>query len=273
MPPRPPHRCGHRRPHLRRHPARRHGASAPGAPVRFRLLYSGTVATGVVTVALQPGTWHDSAGNANVGSSSTVRLITRGSSFYIELSGGILLQAAGLTSEPLMDLKAEVILEIDSARKVFTLTFDGQLSIIKLGPVGATAGRFVLDMGDPSSSVPKFWGVASIETNFSKLQPYGLDLYGKGFLEINTTSEVKNETLTLKGLGAGGADLTRSFTLQPYSFGLELVAADGRAGAGHLDRAVPGPGRLLPRLRRPTDARAWSCTSPARSPTAAAAPG
>jgi hypothetical protein len=199
-------------------------APLAGAPARFRLLYSGTVATGVVTVALQAGAWHDSAGNAAAASTSTFRLITRGSSFYIELSGGILLQAAGLTSEPLMDLKAEVILEIDSARKVFTLTFDGQLSIIKLGTVGATAGRFVLDMGDASSSVPKFWGVASIETNFSKLQPYGLDLYGKGFLEINTTSEVKNETLTLKGLGAGGADLTRSFTLQPYSFGLELVA-------------------------------------------------
>ena len=207
-------------------------APTAGAPARFRLVYSGTLSTGTVTATFRSGAWHDSAGNAAVTSASTFRLITRGSSFYIELSGGILLQAAGLTDEPLMDLRARVILEIDSARRVFTLTFDGQLSLIKLGTVGATSGRFVLDMGDPSSSAPQFWGVATLETNFSALQPLGISMFAKGTLQINTTGQVKNETLVLKGLGGGGSDLTRSFTLQPFSFGVALV--------GQLILSIPG---------------------------------
>ena len=60
--------------------------------------------------------------------------------------------------EPLVDLSANVTLEIDTARKLFTLTFDGQLKLIKLGTVGATSGRFVLDMGDGTSSHPRLLG-------------------------------------------------------------------------------------------------------------------
>ena len=45
-----------------------------------------------------------------------------------------MLDAAGLTDEPLMELKADVTLEIDTARKVFTLTFDGQLSSSSSAP-------------------------------------------------------------------------------------------------------------------------------------------
>ena len=50
--------------------------------------------------------------------------------------------------------------DIDSARHVFILQFSGQLSIYKLGTVGATAGRFVLDMSYTLSDKPLFWGVA-----------------------------------------------------------------------------------------------------------------
>ena len=106
---------------------------------------------------------------------------------------------------------------------MFTLTFDGQLSIYKLGTVGATSGRFVLDMGDGLSSVPQFWGVATLETNFTTLEQYGLKLFAKGTLQINLTGVTHTETLTLRGLGDGGTDLTRTFVLNPYSFGLELV--------------------------------------------------
>src|SRR5262249_39958945 len=115
----------------------------------FRFIYTGADLTaGTVNVAFNAGTWQDSDGNLGDGGTGSVELITQSKSFFIELSGGILLQAAGFTEEPLVDLRADVTLEIDPVRKVFTLTFDGELSIIKLGTVGATSGRFVLDMGD-----------------------------------------------------------------------------------------------------------------------------
>ena len=46
--------------------------------------------------------------------------------------------------EPMLELKAEVKFEADFQREVFTLDFSGQLNIIELGTVGATAGRFTL---------------------------------------------------------------------------------------------------------------------------------
>ena len=100
-----------------------------------------------------------------------------------------------------MEIKAQVRLEIDTARSVFTLTFAGQLKLIKLGTVGATAGRFVLDTSNTLSNIPQFWGVATLETNFSTLEQYGIFLCGKGTLQINTTQFTKTETLTLPGLG------------------------------------------------------------------------
>ena len=212
----------------------------------FRYLFTGTLTPGTVNVTFRAGSWWDSEGNRAAGGTSSFRLITQGTSFFIELSGGIRLEAAGLTSEPLIDLKAEVVLEIDTARKLFTLTFAGQLSIYKLGTVGATSGRFVLDMGDGLSSVPQFWGVATLETNFTSLEQYGLHLFAKGTLQINLTGVTRTETLTLRGLGEGGTDLTRTFVLNPYSFGLELV---GQAIVKVPDtdhRADADPGRLLP---------------------------
>ena len=194
-----------------------------GAGNTFRYLYSGTLTPGTVTVDFVAGTWSDSQGNANAASSESFRLITQGTSFFIELSGGIILAAAGLTDEPLMDLRARVQLEIDTARKLFTLTFDGQLSLIKLGTVGSTSGRFVLDTSGSVSPVPQFWGVATIETNFKKLEDYGIFLFAKGTLQINTTGQNKTETITLKGIGDGGTDVTRTYVLAPNSFSLELV--------------------------------------------------
>ena len=191
----------------------------------YRYAMSGNVGAGTVTVAFLAGSWTDSDGNGVAASSSTFQTIVRGTSFYIELSGGITLSAFGLLDEPLLDLAGTITLEIDPARKLFILTFNAQLKIIKLGTVGATAGRFVLDMGTSSglSVVPSFWGVATLETNFSGLEPYGLFLYGKGTLQVNTTDQTKVERITLKGIGPGGTDVVREFTLGPRSFSIELV--------------------------------------------------
>jgi hypothetical protein len=188
-----------------------------------RYFYTGSLVAGAVDVGLAAG-WTDAAGNAGSAAAGHFTLIEQGKSFFIELSGGILLQALGLMDEPLLDLHAQVTLEIDVARKVFILTFSGAMSIYGLGTVGATAGRFILDLGDPSTSVPQFWGVATVNTDFSALEPYGLSLYGAGTLQINLTGQTRTETLTLEGLGANGGPLTKTYTLNPYSFGLELAA-------------------------------------------------
>ncbi len=206
----------------------------------FRYLFTGSFAPGNVTVTFNAGSWHDSAGNAGVGSSNGFTVIKQAQSFFIELSGGLILNLP-LLPEPLLELKADVTLEIDSARSVFTLTFSGQLKLIKLGTVGATAGRFVLDMSNTVASGPQLWGVASLETNFSALEQYGIFLFAKGFLEVNTTQQTHVETITLPGVGQGGADLVKTFTLRPQSFSLELL--------GQLRVRPPGTSTDLVRLQ------------------------
>ncbi|HEY3484830.1 MAG TPA: calcium-binding protein, partial [Ilumatobacteraceae bacterium] len=135
----------------------------------------------------------------------------------------------------LLALEANVLIELDFARQVFSLDFNGQLRVIGLGTIGSTAGRFVLD----TSSGVKFWGVMTVETDFSALEPYGVFLFGKGTIAINTTSEDKCETLTLPGLATSqsttipcdapptsfgaGTGSTRTFLIAAQSFLIEVV--------------------------------------------------
>ena len=74
-----------------------------------------------------------------------------------------------LLDEPLMKATAQVVIELDFERNVFELSFSGQLSIYKRGVVGATAGKFVLDMSYTLSDSAQFWGVATLQTNFEEL--------------------------------------------------------------------------------------------------------
>ncbi len=188
----------------------------------FRYLFTGDLAPGTVTVTVLAGSWKDTDGNDGAGSTSTFTLLQPAQSFFIEISGGLQLSAFGI-GDPLLKLSADVLLEIDSANKRFTLSFNGQLELIKLGTVGATSGMFVLDMGDGTSRTPGFWGVATLETNFKSLEQYGLYLTAKGTLQVNTTGVEQPMSLVLKGLGDGGTDVLRQFTLAPGSFSLELV--------------------------------------------------
>ena len=111
-------------------------------------------------------------------------------SFFIEISGGLLLSAPGV-DEPLVDLSANVTLEIDTARKVFTLTFDGQLKLIKLGTVGATSGRFVLDMGDGTSAPPSSGASPPWRRTSRRWSSTACTCSAKGTLQINTTSDAR----------------------------------------------------------------------------------
>ena len=118
---------------------------------------------------------------------------------------------------------------------MFSLDFNGQLKVIGLGTIGSTAGRFVLD----TNHGVKLWGVMTVETDFSALEPYGIFLFGKGTIAVNTTNEAKCETLTLPGLATpqtttipcvapptpfgAGTGSTRTFLIAPQSFLIEVV--------------------------------------------------
>ena len=208
---------------------------AAGADVelRFRYRYANTLDAGKVTVTFLPGAWVDPLGNPGAAGTQQFAVITQAKSFFISLSGGVILSAFGLAE--LFSLRAEVLILIDTERHVFSLDFNGQLKVIGLGTIGSTAGRFVLD----TNQGVKLWGVMTVETDFSTLEPYGIFLFGKGTIAVNTTNEAKCETLTLPGLATpqtttipcvapptpfgAGTGATRTFLIEPQSFLIEIV--------------------------------------------------
>ncbi len=198
-------------------------AMAAGEDVFFRYDFAGQFDTGLLTVTFIAGAWIDPVGNPGSEIVQQIGIITEAQSFFMELSGGVILQAGEFLDEPLMEVKAEVVIELDFARSVFSLSLSGQLNLIKLGTVGATAGKFVLDTSGELSNLPQFWGVMTLETNFEEFEQFGIFLFAKGTLQINTTAFEKTETLTLAGLGENGGDLTRTFVLPAFSFLLEVL--------------------------------------------------
>jgi hypothetical protein len=188
----------------------------------FRYLYQGQLDTGIMEVQFIEGAWADTAGNLGQASTSAIKILTESESFFIEISGGIVLNGAGFLDEPIIELSGEIIMEFDTTRSVFQLDFNAQLALYKLGSVGAVAGRFVVDNSRTVSDNIQIWGVAALRTNFSFLEQYGLYLSAEGTLQLNLTSQEKTETLTFKGLD-GGADRTETFVLSPELFAIELV--------------------------------------------------
>ena len=195
-------------------------------PTTFRFLYSGGFVPGRVAATFAAGGWSDTAGNMGLASTQSFTVVAPAKNFFIELSGGLILNAAGFTSSPLLQITADVKLTVDTTsdpgHTVFSLSFGGQMSIYGLGTVGATSGIFTLDMSNTLSSVPQLWGAATLATNFSGLQKYGITIDATGTLEINTTEQEHIETLTLPGLGPNGSTATQTFDLQPLSFELAL---------------------------------------------------
>ena len=137
----------------------------------------------MVTVRFTEGAWTDAAGNLGVSFTQQFAVLTQAQSFFIELGGGVILSAAGYAT--LFEAEANVQIELDFARSVFSLDFNGRVTVIGLGTIGSSAGRFVLDT---SGSDTKFWGVMTVETDFTVLEQYGVFMFGRGTLTINTTS-------------------------------------------------------------------------------------
>ncbi|MDF2435266.1 MAG: mucin9, partial [Mucilaginibacter sp.] len=208
-------------------------AIGPAGAHEYRVLLTGTFGTGAVTVTLPAGAWSDSAGNASLAASASFTVVAPAQAFFIELSGGLIVNdPTGTTSQPLLSITGDVKLTIDTTNKVINLSFTGQMTVIGLGTVGATAGFFVVDYGHLFQNGLQIWGVASMNTNFSKLAQYGIGIYASAYLEINLSGAEHHETISLPGLGPNGGPLVQNYDLQPFTFAV--------AAAGKLTLGVPG---------------------------------
>ena len=118
-----------------------------------------------------------------------------------------------------------------------SLDFSGDASLIYLGTVGSTAGRFIMTTSDTGM---EFWGVARLDFNLSKLQPLGVDADLYSILVVNSTSSAKTETITLKGQAKDGTDKTDTWTLRPQLLGIEA------AGTLSLHIGNGQPGKPIP---------------------------
>src|SRR5439155_1517602 len=167
----------------------------------YRYFFSGKFSNAPVTLTFIAGSWQDVAGNPvqqqqidaqppSAPAAATPGTLKRGPwidvTFDPTNEARVDPQTINGDEFTLTGADGENLV-LDAARKGFTLSFSGQLKIIKLGTVGATAGKFVLDMSNTLSSAPQFWGVATLETNFKVLEQFGVFLFAKGTLQINTT--------------------------------------------------------------------------------------
>ncbi len=134
-------------------------------------------------------------------------------------------------AEPMMTMNGYVRLGAelltDNAGKISgaRTTFDasGGVSVFVAGPVGAAAGRVVIEAGADVGF--GLWGVMELQAKLDFLAQVGIDLRGFASLQFNTTGEQKVESLSLVGFGEGGAALTQTYQIPAKSF---LVAAAGK---------------------------------------------
>ena len=222
---------------------------------RFRFFFSGSFpdqAPTEVTFSMAAGAWQDMAENESGEMSVTITVRKPALTLYLELEGGITLDAAGFLEDPIFDVRGYVNFEAkltpDGPR--FELEFGGTGKVVYLGNLGSMAGLFIMEIpekfildshDDPDKDadaltagdlltdlgvtleqdhflnliqLPKLWGVIKLETNFEVLKEIGIDLKAEALLEINITAEVKVETITLEGIpGDSFAQLAASDTL------------------------------------------------------------
>ncbi|HEY9249312.1 MAG TPA: hypothetical protein VIO38_09285, partial [Rariglobus sp.] len=208
----------------------------------------------VVTLSMAEGAFSDTAGNGSAAATLSFTVRKPATSFYISLSGGITLNGAGFTSEPLLDIRGSVNFEakeVDGGGVRFQLDFNGTIKVIYLGNLGSVAGIFVLDTSSPVNDaevltvreffadfgvtigagvaagdikLPKLWGVIKLESNLDFLKTIGIDIKLAGTLQVNTTKVVKTETLTLEGI-AGDLLTPTSFLTNPDATAISSLDA------------------------------------------------
>ncbi|MHC5112264.1 MAG: beta strand repeat-containing protein, partial [Planctomycetota bacterium] len=185
------------------------------------------------------GSFKTVSGAKNVAETEGFTVISQAPTFEIYISGGIyyLLPVAIEGTDPapgeegtteLFGLEGKIVLrvdqKVDDAGTVqetrFTLDFSATMRLIYLGNIASATGRLVLVTGNDT---PQFWGVISLETNFEKLIPLGIEVDLFATLQINVTNQEKTETITLEGQAEGGGDLTETYVLAPNLFRIDAA--------------------------------------------------
>ncbi|MBT8144808.1 MAG: hypothetical protein KJO55_08905, partial [Gammaproteobacteria bacterium] len=187
-------------------------------------------APGALLVSFEGDNWADELGNMGEDETESFMIIevlqnalsgdseaAAGRIFFIEIGGGIALEALGFTDEPIIEMRAKVVLEFgnydiaidtdgdglnDSTTQVtrFSIDASGTIKIIKLGNIGSAAARFVLQTGDTPSGGVEFWGIVKIQANLDFLKNYGIFIEASAMLQINVTDTEKVERLALEGI-------------------------------------------------------------------------
>ena len=174
----------------------------------YRYFFTGSFQTGLVTVQFNAGSWTDQAGDMSAASTETFQVISQveppvaGQTdqrvFFISVSGQILLNDAGITSQPLIDIYGNATVTI-GAGPVFTLSASGTVSVYKLGNVASGAAYFVFN-ASAGLTTPELYGVLKLDTNFGFLKPYGITAQATAVLEANTTSTIQTVQIALTGI-------------------------------------------------------------------------
>ncbi|HAM71756.1 MAG TPA: hypothetical protein DCM86_08950, partial [Verrucomicrobiales bacterium] len=217
---------------------------------RVRYTPPTTFRAGAVTMTL--GAWTDSAGNVAAARSAAITVRPSPKVFYIDLSGGITLDAGGLLPEPIFSVRGHVLFQADPTNGRFQLDFDGTFRVIYLGNLASVSGRFILQVPNSLTfNVPPLFtdadfADATLPGLVSKLtahaDPVSLSLWNQFSAGTRTTLSDAGSTLAAKraavvtGFNAiiGGTSLYNS-TLFPdanLSPGAALMAHEGRTGAG-----------------------------------------
>ncbi|MHB9067992.1 MAG: choice-of-anchor Q domain-containing protein [Pirellulaceae bacterium] len=200
----------------------------------YRYGFSGELPAGSVIVKYAAGSWTDMAGNPGSGGEEAFLATRTAATLSIDVSGSVEL-FAGSEDRRLLGISGGVSMRAEIGSRV-TVDMHGQIDLMYLGTVGASAGRFVLDADEAG-----MWGALRIDTNFEKLEGLGIQLDAYCLLEVNTTDQEKSETLTLAGQAKGGGDLTREFVLGPQMFRIEAAGVAALHVPPLLHGGDPGP--------------------------------
>ncbi|MEN9554493.1 MAG: hypothetical protein RLZZ232_779, partial [Planctomycetota bacterium] len=191
-----------------------------GSDDTWRFRYSGTLPdSALIYVKFVEASWIDEAGNPSAESVTSFRTFRSADTFELTVNGSLELRLpfVGDDDTVIFGVYGYATLRAQTGRAV--LDFGGHAEMIYLGSIAATAGRIVFNT--TADGTAEFWGVATLQTNFEKLQPLGVKADLEATLQFNTSKDAKNETITLKGQGAGGDDLTRTYQLQREMFRIE----------------------------------------------------
>ncbi|MEY3226396.1 MAG: hypothetical protein RLZZ536_1015, partial [Planctomycetota bacterium] len=199
------------------------GAAVAGSPGTWRFNFSGNLPdTATIVIEFLDGSWQDQAQNLSIAATAEFFIFQSSSSLEIKLQGSLevrlpFIELAAAEDNVIFGVYGNATLKATTTR--VSLDFSGSAEMLYIGTIGATAGKFVLEM--PADGDLEFWGVARIDTNFAILRQYGVDAELYALLQINSSSSVKQETLTLKGQAEDGSDLTETYVLDPRLFRIE----------------------------------------------------